>query len=646
MPSSRNFSRTFLRGVLAVGFLFVAARFLGAQPQNQAANLRDADPIAGQPGSTVLRGATLNPGGLLPLPDAQVTVHNVNEGTDRVITSGADGQFLVSGLSPGEYRLIAAKGGFRSSPATTVNLAAGQIASIDLIMGASTDTGADSPAASSTPPAPQEASPPPPSSFHGGFFRRFGEAYVYDWKGTTPSSVELPSERRPGIWPAPVEGPPFPFADWPIGGTVWIGAPWTQSAPLMQAIWSGSHGDWWKKSGIQIYGWLNFGANLSTSHSTDTGNDAGKYGNFPAAYAEIPNTIEPDQEVIYIEREPDTVQTDHFDWGFRFSNLYGLDYRFTTSKGDFSSQLLGKNAAGCPNVTCNEYGDDPVMYYVDLYFPQVAQGMNVRIGRYISLPDIEAQLAPNNYTYSHSLLYTFDCYTQTGITATTRFSNHWKLQIGFSPGCDVAPWTRDAKPTLNACVQYEWRTGLDDIYVCDNETNLTRNSGQYAYNNLQAYYLTWYHKLSKNWHTATESWYQWEKNVPDVNPAAPQSVLNEAAPLLETGANGAWCDPTSSGAYPITCYAPEWAAVNYLEYQMGTHDYLSIRNEYMDDMRGQRTGVKDRYSEHLVGWGHWTGTTILVRPELRYEHAYDNPVYQVGTKKSQFMFASDIIWFF
>jgi hypothetical protein len=28
--------------------------------------------------------------------------------------------------------------------------------------------------------------------------------------------------------------------------------------------------------------------------------------------------------------------------------------------------------------------------------------MDIRVGRYISLPDIEAQLAPNNYTYSHS----------------------------------------------------------------------------------------------------------------------------------------------------------------------------------------------------------------------------------------------------
>jgi hypothetical protein len=35
------------------------------------------------------------------------------------------------------------------------------------------------------------------------------------------------------------------------------------------------------------------------------------------------------------------------------------------------------------------------MEYVDLYFP-VMQGFDVRIGRFISIPDIEAQLAPNN----------------------------------------------------------------------------------------------------------------------------------------------------------------------------------------------------------------------------------------------------------
>ena len=90
---------------------------------------------------------------------------------------------------------------------------------------------------------------------------------------------------------------------------------------------------------------------------------------------------------LYFERLPNTVQTDHFDWGFRLTNLYGLDYRYTTAKGIFSQQLLRDN---------NTYGYDPVKYYVDLYVPHVAEGMDIRIGRYISLPDIEAQLAPNN----------------------------------------------------------------------------------------------------------------------------------------------------------------------------------------------------------------------------------------------------------
>jgi hypothetical protein len=260
--------------------------------------------------------------------------------------------------------------------------------------------------------------------------------------------------------------------------------------------------------------------------------------------------------------------------------------------------------------------------------------MDIRIGRYISLPDIEAQLAPNNYTYSHSLTYTFDCYTQTGINATTKLSNHWLFQIGLSPGCDVAPWkTQDAKPTVNTCVGYTWRDGLDNIYTCANSIN----NGRYAYNNMQAYYATWYHKFSptSRWHSATETWYQYERGVPNVNNPIGQT-------LIETNANGAVCNHD----YETTCFAPSYAIVNYLENQLSPHDYLSIRNEYFDDFRGQRTGFRTRYTEHLIGWGHWIGTTVLWRPELRFERAYDSPAYNNGTKKNQLTFACDLIVFF
>jgi Putative beta-barrel porin-2, OmpL-like. bbp2/Carboxypeptidase regulatory-like domain len=555
-----------------------------------------------------IRGVTRDPGGLLPLPQAQVVLYSLNDSSERMLISAGDGTFEAAHLPPGRYQLEARKDGFANSRWTIVELAAGQDLNQDLTLGTKDPTEAASQKNNS-----------------GGFFHRFLKAYVDDWKGIGDPAD---NPRRRG-YPAPVDGPPFPFSDWPYGGSPVIGAPWTQSSPFMQALWSGPHGEAWKKSGVQIYGWLNAGCNVSTSHKS-------RYANFPEAYAEISDACLPDQQVLYIERQPDTVQTDHFDWGFRFTNLYGLDYRFTTAKGYFSHQLLGKNY---------EYGYDLVMAYVDLYFPQVADGMNVRIGRYISLPDIEAQLAPNNYTYSHSILYTFDAYTQTGINTTTRLNKHWMIQLGLSAGNDVAPWVGepDAKPTFNGCVAFTWQEGRDNHYACLNSLN----SGKYAYNNLQSIYYTWYHRFGNSaWHTATEWWYMWEKRVPNIGPAAPPA----AASLLITGANGAFCNNLTA----LTCTAPEQAIVNYVERKFSKHDYMTIRNEFFDDYVGQRTGTKTKYSEHLLGWGHWIGTTILLRPELRFEHSYDRPAYDSpclpcglpGTKKNQFTFASDAIFFF
>jgi len=452
-----------------------------------------------------------------------------------------------------------------------------------------------------------------------GFWARLARAYYDDWH-PGPDTGAPPQYRG---YPMPVSNPPFPFSVWPIGGTVWIGYPNATSYPLTTALQNGPHGDWWKKANIQIYGWVDVGMNLSTS-------SARPYGNLPAAYAEVPNTFQLDQATLYIERTPDTVQTDHFDWGFRLANLYGLDYRFTTAEGYFSQQLLNnlqKNGS-----IGEKLGYDPVMAYVDLYFPKLGQGTDVRIGRYISLPDIEAQLAPNNYTYTHSLTYTYDCYTQTGINMTTKWSDHWTTQVGLSGGCEAAPWAPDAKLTGNACVGYTWAQGLDNIYICVNSIN----DSKYNYNNLAAYYATWYHKFGESqWHMAWETWYQYMKDTPNVtNPAA--------ASLLINNSNGAVCNTTIE----LTCFAPEWATVHYVSRQVGKKDAIIVRNEYFDDLRGQRTGFKTTYSEHDISWNHWIGTTVVFRPELRYDHAYDAPAFDNGTKKSQLMFAADVIWFY
>jgi hypothetical protein len=463
---------------------------------------------------------------------------------------------------------------------------------------------------SASPTDPQTAvpaAPAPTPALDNSFFHRLGRAYVADWAGNGPGTA-VPQSPRRGT-PAPIFSPPYPAGDWPIGGTPVIGAPDGQTYPLMQAI-DGN------KDINKIYGYIEIGGNGSTNNKSNA--SKGIAANAPAAYDVFSNQIQLDQAALYFERVENTAQKDHFDWGYRVTLLYGTDYRFTTSHGILSQQLLVKNA---------EYGFDPVMVYYDAYFPKVAQGMVVRIGRYISLPDIEAQLAPNNYTYSHSILYTYDCYTQVGINATVKLDDHWTVQAGLSPGCDTAPWTTDAKLTGNTCVTYTWHQGGDALNTCDN----TINDGKYAYNNLTAFYETWYHRISANWHTDTEGWYQYMKQVPNMYWYDGGFAKTAAHPWPETngaGVNlnfGAVCeDPRApQSKQSATCFAPEWAVTNYIEHNFWKNEAsLNIRNEVVDDIKGQRTGTPAIYEEHMVGFDFWAGSTVTFRPELSFTKCY------------------------
>jgi hypothetical protein len=446
---------------------------------------------------------------------------------------------------------------------------------------------------SALPPAPQTQK----TVSTQGFFSRWGEFYREDWSGTASSS---PTPPRRGL-PSPLDSPPFPSADWSYGGSPVIGEPDTNSYPLMTAI-NGA------KSRTKIYGWVEPTLNFSTSSKS----------NAPQGNNLYPNRFELNQGVLYVERLPDSVQRDHIDWGFHLTALYGTDYRYTTNKGYFSSQLI-KNG--------NQYGFDPSLEYVDIYFPHVAQGMNLRAGRYISIPGIEAQLSPNNYIFSHSLLYVIDPFTDTGVLATVKLSDRWLVQLGLTASHDVAPWTSDAKPSGTACVSFTTQSVNDNIYACANGIN----DGKYAYDNLQQYDVTWYHKFSKTIHIATEAWYMYQTEVPAVGgPVQPQP-----------NTNGANCLPGRQ-----RCTAPEYAIVNYLQKQLSPHDFLSFRSDFLNDKKGQRTGYVNRYSENTFMWSHWIGSTIQIRPEVRFDRAWDRNSYDNGTKQNQFTVASDLIFHF
>jgi hypothetical protein len=485
-------------------------------------------------------------------------------------------------------------------------------------------------------------------------FTRFFRYYQLEWgKAVAPSDPNAPpSARDASVWPkSPVSIPPMPFADFPYGGSPAIGTtrPNSVDSPFMVAIANTGVGKWLQDQHIQIYGWVNAGFNLST-------NQLQPGGNSPIGYAYTPNTAQLDQAVLYIERLPDTVQKDHVDWGFRLSALYGENYRYTNSYGFESWQFNGNNRV---------YGYDFPMLYADIYIPQIFEGMNIRIGRYISPPDIEAQLAPNNYTYSHSLTYTYDNYTNTGILLTIAATKNWMFQVGVSDGTETPIWNAGRtmpnpfpnplypgttmavdpgnQPTLTACVRWTSDSGNDSIYPCINGIN----NGAWGYNNLQWRGLTYYHKFNEYWHLATELYFQSENGVPNLrNPDALAAVANGGTPfspqyVTYNPPNLAYCPDVNA----LSCTAYSIGALAYLNYSPDRLNNFTVRTEVYDDPMGWRTGVgvPVRYYDATLSWQHWLSPQIVVRPEISYWHSDGAPAFNGGTKNDMFMFAMDAI---
>jgi hypothetical protein len=258
-----------------------------------------------------------------------------------------------------------------------------------------------------------------------------------------------------------------------------------------------------------------------------------------------------------------------------------------------------------PTLPGKVYGDDPMIWYFDVYVPWIGQGTQITIGRYLSIPDIEAQFSPNNYLLTHSILYTVDAYTNVGAIATTRLSDQWTVQVGLHGGDDVAPWKQDSRLSVQGCVRWVSASNDDMLYPCVE----SYNGKDQTYNNLQEYVLTWGHRFSPAVHMLTEGYRIYVNDQPGLKPGQD----------------------------------PAYGVVNYVNVELDPANMLVVRNEWYKDEVGQRTGYATRYTSHTVGMTHWVSQDVELRPELRYEHAYDTRAYDGGRKSSQTTALFDVI---
>jgi hypothetical protein len=244
--------------------------------------------------------------------------------------------------------------------------------------------------------------------------------------------------------------------------------------------------------------------------------------------------------------------------------------------------------------------------------------------------------------YSHSMTYTFDNYTNTGVEFSLAATKNWIFQLGLTVGTEALPWHVGAKianpdpnplfpnttmlkdpgaqfPSVTLGVRYTTDSGNDNVNIVANGIN----NGTWGYNNLQWYGLTYYHKWNDQWHISFEIYDEHQSNVANLlNPAvsgpngfftlggtpfSPQ-YMPFNSPFLAICAN----------AVVLSCTAEVRAAVTYLNYRPSPLDNISYRLEYFNDMEGQRTGTKTAYIETGIGWQHWFSPQIEIRPEVSF----------------------------
>ncbi len=183
-----------------------------------------------------------------------------------------------------------------------------------------------------------------------GFFTRLGHAYLDDWTVDSNGSPAAPEPARRGT-PRPLNSPPFPSADWPMGGTVVIGAPDYGSYILMQAI--NENKSRYQDLRLVRYRWKR--QHVEQGPVRQQRNRLRRHPQLHSSLTRLHST----------------------------SSACRIPYKRSTSIGDSGSLASTawttatpppkeSSASNCCKATIT-YGYDPVMYYLDFYVPHVGK---------------------------------------------------------------------------------------------------------------------------------------------------------------------------------------------------------------------------------------------------------------------------------
>jgi hypothetical protein len=235
---------------------------------------------------------------------------------------------------------------------------------------------------------------------------------------------------------------------------------------------------------------------------------------------------------------------------------------------------------------------------------------------------------------SHSILFTFDTYTQTGVMFTFKLNDQWSVQAVAHSGTDMAPWYKGSLLTGAFGVRWVSKDNNDAMYTWLNAINSAkfRRFEQYGqpagHDNFNYLVSTWEHRFNRQLITKTEAYFMWQRDAvvggtPSVGPVQPFG-----------GGGGIGAD------IPGTTLT--FGVLNYTEIQISRRDFITIRNEWWKDTDGERSGFPSTYTSNAIGLSHNFTPYFQFRPEIGYYRSWTVPAFDNGTRKNQVMAAFDV----
>jgi hypothetical protein len=352
----------------------------------------------------------------------------------------------------------------------------------------------------------------------------------------------------------------------------------------LQGTWPG----WLLDSNrIQVDGWTDMSFTASSA----------EHSQLPMGFNYLANNFLLQQNWLRIDLPVVTSGTTEPTFGFRSDTILpGSDYRFTVARGLFDSQLTADH--GQPNT----YGIDPIQFYAEAYFPTVAQGLDLKLGRFFAQYGVEANDAPSNALGSHAYTFIYDPFTHTGLLATLKLNDVWTIQSGLVLGCDVFI-DAASEPTYVGSVKWT-PSGRDSVQFATILGSGRFNQAE-NFHNPEIFDLVYAHRFNPRLTYTFEALYGFTTHVPEIG------------------------------------FADWFGVINYLSYDFTPRLSGTMRLEFFDDAQGQRTGFEGLYTVLTAGLSFRPLKDVIIRPELRYDYNDESRPFE--GKQGLFTAAVDVI---